>query len=200
MTVTYLVGDSSGDSPHKLTSGTRHWGNPIDRLQSSCFRSLRSTPLLTLRSVDLRHLVLALKWSETRPSPVDPQAVMASSAPFPLTPLDLNSPFPQGPHAHPAPLAHLHACQFAEVCVINPAAAEERATAAYRHSSKTGQRPPILAGSCSPALAASCLPIEPQALRRKIVAYMANGASLGWLLLPQCRTVVVWKAGAAETT
>jgi Uma2 family endonuclease len=39
----------------------------------------------------------------------------------------------------------------------------------------------------------------PQALRRKMVAYMANGASLGWLLLPQSRTVEVWKAGAAET-
>ena len=26
---------------------------------------------------------------------------------------------------------------------------------------------------------------EPQALRRKMAAYMANGASLGWLLLPQ---------------
>jgi Uma2 family endonuclease len=40
---------------------------------------------------------------------------------------------------------------------------------------------------------------EPQVLRRKLAAYMANGASLGWLLLPQSRTVEVWKAGAAET-
>jgi Uma2 family endonuclease len=39
----------------------------------------------------------------------------------------------------------------------------------------------------------------PQALRRKMAAYMANGASLGWLLLPQSRTVEVWKAGPAET-
>ena len=38
---------------------------------------------------------------------------------------------------------------------------------------------------------------EPQALRRKMAAYMANGASLGWLLLPQSRTVEVWSA--AET-
>ena len=38
---------------------------------------------------------------------------------------------------------------------------------------------------------------EPQALRRKMAAYMANGASLGWLLLPQGRTVEVWTA--AET-
>ena len=38
----------------------------------------------------------------------------------------------------------------------------------------------------------------PQALRRKMAAYMANGASMGWLLLPQSRTVEVWKAGAAE--
>jgi hypothetical protein len=28
---------------------------------------------------------------------------------------------------------------------------------------------------------------------------MASGASLGWLLLPQSRTVEVWKAGAAAT-
>jgi Uma2 family endonuclease len=39
----------------------------------------------------------------------------------------------------------------------------------------------------------------PQALRCKMAAYMANGASLGWLLLPQSRTVEVWKAGATET-
>ena len=39
----------------------------------------------------------------------------------------------------------------------------------------------------------------PQVLRRKMAAYMANGASLGWLLLPQSRTVEVWKAEAAET-
>jgi Uma2 family endonuclease len=38
---------------------------------------------------------------------------------------------------------------------------------------------------------------EPQVLRRKLAAYMANGASLGWLLLPQSRTVEVWTA--AET-
>jgi len=40
---------------------------------------------------------------------------------------------------------------------------------------------------------------EPQALRRKMEAYVANGASLGWLLLPLCRTVEIWKAGAPET-
>jgi Uma2 family endonuclease len=33
----------------------------------------------------------------------------------------------------------------------------------------------------------------------ELAAYMANGASLGWLLLPQSRTVKVWKAGATET-
>ena len=38
---------------------------------------------------------------------------------------------------------------------------------------------------------------EPQALRHKMAAYMANGAHLGWLLLPQSRTVEVWTA--AET-
>ena len=39
---------------------------------------------------------------------------------------------------------------------------------------------------------------EPQVLRRKLAAYMANGASLGWLLLPQSRTVEVWTAGAPD--
>jgi Uma2 family endonuclease len=39
---------------------------------------------------------------------------------------------------------------------------------------------------------------ELQALRRKLAAYMANGASLGWLLLPQTRTVEVWNTGATE--
>jgi Uma2 family endonuclease len=33
----------------------------------------------------------------------------------------------------------------------------------------------------------------------ELAAYMANGASLGWLLLPQSRTMEVWKAGAAAT-
>ena len=33
--------------------------------------------------------------------------------------------------------------------------------------------------------------------REQLAAYMANGASLGWLLLPQSRTVEVWTA--AET-
>ncbi len=32
---------------------------------------------------------------------------------------------------------------------------------------------------------------EPQALRHKTGAYLANGACLGWLLLPQNRTVEV---------
>jgi Uma2 family endonuclease len=38
---------------------------------------------------------------------------------------------------------------------------------------------------------------EIEVLRRKMVAYMTNGARLGWLLLPQKRTVEVWTA--AET-
>ena len=33
----------------------------------------------------------------------------------------------------------------------------------------------------------------------ELAVYMAYGASLGWLLLPQSRTVEVWKAGATET-
>jgi Uma2 family endonuclease len=39
-----------------------------------------------------------------------------------------------------------------------------------------------------------------QALRKKMAAYMANGARLGWLLLPQSRTVEIWQTGTAETT
>ena len=38
---------------------------------------------------------------------------------------------------------------------------------------------------------------EPQALRRKLAAYMANGARLGWLLLPLSRSVVVWTPESA---
>ncbi len=33
----------------------------------------------------------------------------------------------------------------------------------------------------------------------ELAVYVANGASMGWLLLPQSRTVEVWKAGATET-
>jgi len=40
---------------------------------------------------------------------------------------------------------------------------------------------------------------DPHALRRKMDIYRANGAALGWLLLPQSRTVEVWMAGAPET-
>ena len=35
---------------------------------------------------------------------------------------------------------------------------------------------------------------EHEVLRHQLAAYMANGASLGWLLLPQSRTVEVWTA------
>jgi Uma2 family endonuclease len=40
---------------------------------------------------------------------------------------------------------------------------------------------------------------EPEVLRRRMVAYIANGARLGWLLLPQKRTVEVWTAGTTES-
>jgi Uma2 family endonuclease len=40
---------------------------------------------------------------------------------------------------------------------------------------------------------------ELEVLRRKMVAYMTNGARLGWLLLPQQRTVEVWTAGTTES-
>jgi Uma2 family endonuclease len=35
------------------------------------------------------------------------------------------------------------------------------------------------------------------ALRQKMDAYQANGAQLGWLLLPEERAVEIWRAGAA---
>jgi Uma2 family endonuclease len=35
-----------------------------------------------------------------------------------------------------------------------------------------------------------------QALRRKMATYLANGARLGWLLMPQQRAVELWQAGA----
>jgi Uma2 family endonuclease len=38
----------------------------------------------------------------------------------------------------------------------------------------------------------------PEALRRKLASCMANGARLGWLLLPQARSVEVWEAGSGE--
>jgi len=33
------------------------------------------------------------------------------------------------------------------------------------------------------------------ALRRKMTTYMANGAQLGWLLIPEQRAVEIWRAG-----
>lgn len=38
-----------------------------------------------------------------------------------------------------------------------------------------------------------------QALRRKLAAYLANGARLGWLLIPQQRAVEIWQAGADDS-
>jgi Uma2 family endonuclease len=35
-----------------------------------------------------------------------------------------------------------------------------------------------------------------EALRRKMAAYLANGARLGWLLLPEQRAVEIWQPGA----
>jgi len=35
-----------------------------------------------------------------------------------------------------------------------------------------------------------------EALRRKMAAYLANGAQLGWLLFPEQRAVEIWRAGA----
>ena len=35
-----------------------------------------------------------------------------------------------------------------------------------------------------------------EALRRKMAAYLANGARLGWLLVPEQRAVEIWQAEA----
>lgn len=35
-----------------------------------------------------------------------------------------------------------------------------------------------------------------EALRRKLTAYLANGAQLGWLLFPEPRAVEIWRPGA----
>jgi Uma2 family endonuclease len=35
-----------------------------------------------------------------------------------------------------------------------------------------------------------------EALRRKLAAYLANGAQLGWLLFPEERAVEIWRPGA----
>ena len=35
-----------------------------------------------------------------------------------------------------------------------------------------------------------------EALRRKMVSYLANGAQLGWLLFPEQRAVEIWQPGA----
>ena len=37
-----------------------------------------------------------------------------------------------------------------------------------------------------------------EALRRKMAAYQANGAQLGWLLFPEQRAVEIWRATPAD--
>lgn len=34
-------------------------------------------------------------------------------------------------------------------------------------------------------------------MRRKLASYIATGARLGWVLLPQARSVEVWEAGSS---
>jgi Uma2 family endonuclease len=41
---------------------------------------------------------------------------------------------------------------------------------------------------------------DPAALRRKLAAYLTNGARLGWLLLPLSRSVEVWTPKPADRT
>jgi Uma2 family endonuclease len=41
---------------------------------------------------------------------------------------------------------------------------------------------------------------DPPALRRKLAAYLTNGARLGWLLLPLSRSVEVWTPKPADRT
>jgi Uma2 family endonuclease len=42
-------------------------------------------------------------------------------------------------------------------------------------------------------------PRSAQALRRKMAAYLSNGARLGWLLFPEQRAVEIWQAEGAES-
>ena len=46
------------------------------------------------------------------------------------------------------------------------------------------------------ASASDAGPRGAEALRRKMAAYQANGAQLGWLLFPEQRAVEIWRAGA----
>jgi len=46
------------------------------------------------------------------------------------------------------------------------------------------------------ASASDAGPRGSEALRRKMAAYLANGARLGWLLFPEQRSVEIWQAGA----
>jgi Uma2 family endonuclease len=41
---------------------------------------------------------------------------------------------------------------------------------------------------------------DPEVLRRRMAVYLANGARLGWLLLPRSRSVEVWTPGQAGVT
>ena len=48
------------------------------------------------------------------------------------------------------------------------------------------------------ASASEAVPRGLSALREKMATYRANGAQLGWLLLPEERAVEIWRAGAAN--
>lgn len=47
------------------------------------------------------------------------------------------------------------------------------------------------------AIASDAGPRGSEALRRKMASYLANGAQLGWLLLPEQRAVEIWQARPA---
>ena len=61
--------------------------------------------------------------------------------------------------------------------------------------------PDLVVELVSPAVAAGFSegvegPRGAEALRRKLTAYLANGAQLGWLLFPEQRAVEIWRPGA----
>ena len=112
---------------------------------------------------------------------------------------------PQAPGTGPKPLLlpadlRLSAEQFALVCAANPGAVLELTADGQVIEMTPDQRrgfPPL----CPDLVVELVSPSdgEPwgiQVLRRKLAAYLANGARLGWLLIPQQRAVEIWQAGA----
>ncbi|MFS6826042.1 Uma2 family endonuclease [Cyanobium sp. ATX-6F1] len=65
--------------------------------------------------------------------------------------------------------------------------------------SNAGASPPLprVGGRTGPRLRRGSRGVS--ALRQKMETYRANGAQLGWLLLPEQRAVEIWRAGATSS-